>query len=208
MDYSASITDADHPVGASPWGNSPASSPQPNRSTFGPLTAGPPASPPQFGSQASSNGFGGHEHDEGGFGISDDEYRRPDTASTTSGAETQAEESASEGRPGRPEGYGHSPTVSPLQAQVPNRLPGSTAHAGHEQPPSRRSTQPMYKLQAKITGLERTGRKDPILRFDVHVSPTLAFLSCREHVLTSTDQSSQVQDDTIPRCETHALRVR
>jgi hypothetical protein len=26
-----------------------------------------------------------------------------------------------------------------------------------------------YKLQAKITGLERTGRKDPILRFDVHV---------------------------------------
>jgi hypothetical protein len=30
---------------------------------------------------------------------------------------------------------------------------------------------PQYKLQAKITGLERTGRKDPILRFDVHVSP-------------------------------------
>jgi hypothetical protein len=29
---------------------------------------------------------------------------------------------------------------------------------------------PQYKLQAKITGLERTGRKDPILRFDVHVS--------------------------------------
>lgn len=30
-----------------------------------------------------------------------------------------------------------------------------------------------YKLLAKITGLERTGRKDPILRFDVHVSNLL-----------------------------------
>ncbi|KAF3940020.1 hypothetical protein ABW19_dt0205367 [Dactylella cylindrospora] len=27
-----------------------------------------------------------------------------------------------------------------------------------------------YKLRAKITGLERTGRKDPILRFDVHTN--------------------------------------
>lgn len=32
-----------------------------------------------------------------------------------------------------------------------------------------RRPQPQFKLQAKITGLERTGRKDPILRFDVHV---------------------------------------
>jgi hypothetical protein len=30
-------------------------------------------------------------------------------------------------------------------------------------------TVPAYKLQAKITGLERTGKKDPILKFDVHV---------------------------------------
>ena len=29
---------------------------------------------------------------------------------------------------------------------------------------------PQYKLQAKITGLERTGKKDPAIRFDVHVS--------------------------------------
>ena len=29
---------------------------------------------------------------------------------------------------------------------------------------------PQYRLHAKITGLERTGRKDPVLRFDVHVS--------------------------------------
>ncbi len=28
---------------------------------------------------------------------------------------------------------------------------------------------PQYKLQGKVTGLERPGRKDPILRFDVYV---------------------------------------
>ena len=33
-----------------------------------------------------------------------------------------------------------------------------------------------YKLQAKVTGLERTGRKDPILRFDVYVSIFLYLL--------------------------------
>ncbi|KOS18054.1 Vacuolar protein sorting-associated protein 17 [Escovopsis weberi] len=34
----------------------------------------------------------------------------------------------------------------------------------------RKSTQPQFRLQAKITGLERTGKKDPILRFDVHTN--------------------------------------
>ena len=29
---------------------------------------------------------------------------------------------------------------------------------------------PQYKLQAKVTALERTGKKDPAIRFDVHVS--------------------------------------
>lgn len=32
-----------------------------------------------------------------------------------------------------------------------------------------RQPAPVYKIQAKVTGLERTGKKDPILRFDVHV---------------------------------------
>ena len=35
---------------------------------------------------------------------------------------------------------------------------------------NQRRSVPQYKLQAKISGLERTGRKDPILRFDVVVS--------------------------------------
>ena len=37
----------------------------------------------------------------------------------------------------------------------------------YQQPQQRQV--PQYRLQCKITALERTGRKDPILKFDVHV---------------------------------------
>jgi hypothetical protein len=58
----------------------------------------------------------------------------------------------------------------PEQHDLPPKSPADQAHnqQGQQQPQGRR--QPQFKLVAKITGLERTGRKDPILRFDVHVS--------------------------------------
>ncbi|KAI4197580.1 MAG: hypothetical protein LQ350_005813 [Teloschistes chrysophthalmus] len=40
----------------------------------------------------------------------------------------------------------------------------------HWQAKNQRQNLPQYKLQAKITSLERTGRKDPVLRFDVHTN--------------------------------------
>ena len=49
------------------------------------------------------------------------------------------------------------------RAAGPNRY-----HSGAR--PTARQALPQYKLQAKVTGLERTGRKDPAVRFDVHVS--------------------------------------
>ncbi|KAK5127839.1 hypothetical protein LTR85_004956 [Meristemomyces frigidus] len=54
-----------------------------------------------------------------------------------------------------------------------NRRPQSAryhhpAPQHHQQ--ARQQHQPQYKLQAKITGLERTGKKDPILRFDVYTN--------------------------------------
>ena len=51
----------------------------------------------------------------------------------------------------------------PQQRQENQRYHGAPRHVQEAQVPQ-------YKLQAKITGLERTGRKDPILRFDIHVS--------------------------------------
>ncbi|KXT12831.1 hypothetical protein AC579_7615 [Pseudocercospora musae] len=47
-----------------------------------------------------------------------------------------------------------------------NRRPASARYHNVQQ----RQHMPQYKLQAKITGLERTGKKDPILRFDVHTN--------------------------------------
>lgn len=58
----------------------------------------------------------------------------------------------------------------PPQARGPgeeNRRPQSARY--HGVPPQQRQHMPQYKLQAKITGMERSGKKDPILRFDVHV---------------------------------------
>lgn len=168
MDYSASMQD-ENPAGASPWGNSPASSPRQSRQGFGNILGSePPTSP--FGA---NNGFG---HDqEGGFG-GQDSFRRPDTASTTSGNENEADESRPEAdtqevHPGTP----FIPESGAEQSQAPG--PASDAppqgQQGQQQQQGQRPQQPQhpqFRLVAKVTGLERTGKKDPILRFDVHVS--------------------------------------
>ncbi|KAL2024604.1 hypothetical protein VTK56DRAFT_7647 [Thermocarpiscus australiensis] len=187
MDYSASINDPDHPAGASPWGNSPSSSPRQNRTGFGSsiagLTGDAPSSPFQYPSHGSGNGL----NDEGGFGASDTEYARPDTASTVSHAtEQQREEPALASVEPYPENrgvaaghQGQQPPAAQQQQQQPNapqqqapKPPADQAQRAHEQQPQPRKQPqtPQFKLQAKITGLERTGRKDPILRFDVHTN--------------------------------------
>lgn len=125
-------------------------------------------SPHQFGSDVPSNGFAAAAHEEEeGFGPSDHGFGRPSTGSTVAESDTQphTEETASGAASPGP----HHGNVSPLQPHDPNRLSGDTARASQEQSQVRKPTQPVYKLQAKITGLERAARKDPILRFDVHV---------------------------------------
>lgn len=186
MDYSASIHDADHPAGPSPWGNSPASSPQANRTTFEALAGEPSPSPPTFESQISGNGFAA-EHDDGGFGSPDNGFRRPGTASTVSEGDTRVEptENVTGDGPADQQQF-RDENLSPSQAYDANRLSGDTARASQEQSQLRKPTQPIYKLQAKITGLERAARKDPILRFDVHVSLGLYFI-VSGHALTTAD---------------------
>ncbi|KAF7959555.1 hypothetical protein EAE96_001171 [Botrytis aclada] len=169
MDYSASINDADNPAGASPWGSSPTGSPQhPKTSTFPPrdIVSPTPYNPDQPGgagySQEDIMGTGGFNRPDSSAGasVSDVESRRPDTVeSSQSDAEAQ-------------QGFVqyHQQTAPQQQYPAgqhrpePQRYHHSAARQGHH-PPA-----PYYKLQAKITGLERTGRKDPILRFDVHTN--------------------------------------
>ncbi|KAK3718158.1 Vacuolar protein sorting-associated protein 17 [Vermiconidia calcicola] len=61
------------------------------------------------------------------------------------------------------------------QGQEPQRVPGEENRRPqsaryHGVPQQQRQHMPQYKLQAKITGLERSGKKDPILKFDVYTN--------------------------------------
>ncbi|KAI8723736.1 Vacuolar protein sorting-associated protein 17 [Fusarium sp. LHS14.1] len=156
MDYSSTIHDTDDPAGASPWGNSPVSSPSRNTSTFQPISGDPP--PFRYSAQ-SSNGLA-QDHSEG------DSFPRPGTATTASGTEDGTEASGT-----------LNPSESESTAGVEEGAPAHSQQQGHAaaqaqetQTQPQKPAQPQYRLQAKITGLERTGKKDPILRFDVHTN--------------------------------------
>lgn len=157
----------DNPA-SSPWGNSPAASPRQSNTAFGSVL-GPEPSPPPFKYNSGSNGLS--QDQEGGFG-SQEAYRRPDTASSAAETEAGTEGSGPEEtrqRANAPFGDEHEAPETP---QKPHDA-GDASHFGGSGQPEGRAQQPhhpQFKLMAKVTGLERTGKKDPILRFDVHVS--------------------------------------
>lgn len=168
MDYSATIHDPEDP-GASPWGNSPVSSPTRNAAAFNSLS-GEAATPFPFNSQ-SSNGLSQDQ------AVTDSEsLPRPGTATTASGTEGETEESQTSSLPESESAP--APHTSAIERQHQQGAPitaeqsqpaGTEAQLGHDQQ-NQKPPQPQFRLQAKITGLERTGKKDPILRFDVHTN--------------------------------------
>ncbi|KKY23346.1 putative vacuolar protein sorting-associated protein vps17 [Diplodia seriata] len=144
MDYSVAESES------SPW----ASSPQAHRSTFGenvdvPSEPLPPQSP-YHDSHADhpfadepSQGFQppeGHEYPQS---PQRQHYQQPDHPSQQ---------------------YAQSPDQP--QSHQQHRNEPQRYHGSQRQ----RQNVPHYKLHAKVTGLERTGRKDPILRFDVYTN--------------------------------------
>ncbi|KAF2015273.1 vacuolar protein sorting-associated protein Vps17 [Aaosphaeria arxii CBS 175.79] len=153
MDYSSLPHDPEHPGGADPW----ASSPQHNRSTFSPpSTSDIPSSPlpPQaspYGQDSDTYGFLGEQDSQ-------------DQANSSSANGEQAHP---------PHNVPQDEPNSPHQQQATAQ--GHQGQQRHEQPQRyhgqrQQHQRPQYKLQAKVTGLERTGRKDPILRFDVYTN--------------------------------------
>jgi hypothetical protein len=72
--------------------------------------------------------------------------------------------------------YSQDPHVNrlPERLEPQQNLPVVEAPITESAPPKnttqKRKDRSHYKLQAKITSLERNGRKDPILKFDVYVS--------------------------------------
>jgi hypothetical protein len=175
MDYSQIPNDPDNPAGTSPWQSSPQQS---SRPSF--VTGSEPPSPVARNS-THRNGMSRPSQDE-----SSDEGTLVAKRSThTTDEDSEQSQAATEHEPSSPdlstrlqsppltegEFEGHQQQYlqqqhqqrqeSYQQQQRPSRYQGGTRP---------RQNIPQYKLQAKITGLERTDRKDPILRFDVHVS--------------------------------------
>ncbi|KAK7713646.1 Vacuolar protein sorting-associated protein 17 [Botryosphaeria dothidea] len=149
MDYSAADADS------SPW----ASSPQAHRTTFGenvdvPSEPLPPQSPyadpaavatEQPFADEPSLGHPSTQHHEG--------FQAPEGQEHPQSPQPQQ----------HPDQYAQSPAQQShqQQRQEPQRYHGSQRQ---------RQNVPHYKLHAKVTALERTGRKDPILRFDVYTN--------------------------------------
>jgi hypothetical protein len=156
MDYSAH--DPDHPAGGDPW----ASSPQHSRTSFGQPSANDIASSP-LPPQASPYG---QDSDYGYMG-NQEPQNRPSTASENG--------DSSQPLPQSPGPENQAPPHHHQQQQQQQQPPLPPPAQGQQQPQRYHGTrpqrpQPHYKLQAKVTGLERTGKKDPILRFDVYTN--------------------------------------
>ncbi|KAL3420068.1 PX domain-containing protein [Phlyctema vagabunda] len=169
MDYSTSIHD-DNPAGASPWGSSPAPSPQHARTTFSGASE-TPSSPTPYSAQSFNGSYPQSDTMGGGS------YTRPDSAGATSVTDTSsdgqrpdtADSVQSSAADHHDPFLGQEEHVPSHQYQpAPHREQPQRYHSTGRQPQAQQGS--LYKLQAKITGLERTGKKDPILRFDVHTN--------------------------------------
>ena len=170
MDYSTLPSDPEHPAGSSPW----ASSPQHHRTSFSqshnaevPPSPLPPAQSPYSGQFAREP----NSLDNGDQPISQDTHANSTPANGTTVVsqnnfpQNDVHHEAQAGLASQPNAYSQRQS----QQQEPQDSSRTEPQRYRQPKPNLRPTAQQGKLQAKITGLERTGRKDPILRFDVHV---------------------------------------
>lgn len=184
MDYSSLPTE-DH---QSPWGSS---SPRAERTTIGsstndvpssPLAAPQPQSPYNDASRQASTPYAESHTDDQESSQVDPNDEDPDSPESLS-ARLQSAQLGDE------DYDAHEQPPYLAQQQPPPQYVQQQSHQGpaRYQTPARTVSRnvPHYKLHAKITALERTGKKDPILRFDVHVSSRMM------QAFNRTDQKSR-----------------
>ncbi|KAL8700812.1 MAG: hypothetical protein Q9201_005246 [Fulgogasparrea decipioides] len=180
MDYSSLPNDPDHPVGSSPWQSSPQAT-----NHFGNSEPGSaPSSPLAKHTATSTDGSPRQSEDDSGHDSLDRRDQRAEDISSAEEGSPQDTADRSQGPPlngggfqgqyqqqqpqnsqqnRQQQGYPYQPQPQQPRSAIPSRY-----HTGARQ--NQRQNLPQYKLQAKITSLERTGRKDPVLRFDVHTN--------------------------------------
>ncbi|KAL5629691.1 hypothetical protein BROUX41_001297 [Berkeleyomyces rouxiae] len=187
MDYTPPLHDPDNPVDASPWGPSDTSA----------AGASPWAAAADNSPHADSTGGGfsaAIDADAGGFGYDPAHSSAGAISSAASGGFEAPEDTGGfqqephgsdslDGQTGAaPSDAGPStkqtdmPPATPVKSQAQQRaaVEGSAKNSAGSQAEGRagQQQQQQFRLTAKITGLERPGKKDPILRFDVHTNLT------------------------------------
>lgn len=189
MDYSSLPNDPDHPVGSSPWQSSPQ-----------------PTSRPNF--NASETGSSDQDiHDRRNTGenvqpILPDAIETSQPNGNTQGSSNGMQSPPLMQQPPQSQPQQQSRQPQNQQARgAPNRY-----HGGANRNVQRQNI-PQYKLQAKVTSLERTGRKDPVLRFDVHVSLMHSLTDCKTPLIFFPDQSARIQNKSISGCPADAFRI-
>jgi hypothetical protein len=194
MDYSAVPSDTDALHGASPWGSS---SPRVDRSFPSPAVD-PPDSPAPIR---------GHSYSQSQDSAPDSPYTTPTRGAngpaSADGSTAQRPDlhpdASSQAHVNQHEGQAPATGQQYNAGQPQQRAGAARYHSTKQQRPV-----PQYKLQAKVTALERTGRKDPVIRFDVHVC-IYSSIHHIQHVNDLTDQSTQISNHPIPRCPPHPL---
>lgn len=183
MDYSSLPNDPDHPAGADPWQSSPQPTPQPTKTTFNPSEPGSVPSSPLAKHNVSAPEPQRQD---------DSEEQDPEPLSPSVPDTPSYQQNGAARGPTRTDNGGRSdirfqgPPLTEeelrqqqmhqqrqqeryqqaLHAQQHQRGPGPGRYHQGARPGQK---PPQYKLQAKVTGLERTGKKDPAIRFDIHV---------------------------------------
>ena len=164
MDYSAVSS-------SSPW----ASSPEASRQSFGDGNVSREDMPPPAVSQ--SNAGLGIERTGSGWDQEQQRQWQPQN-------EAHAQQQQQQQPPQQQQQQQDYQEGGQRQTAGENRRPQSAARYHGAAPHPAQQRQPQYKLQTKITGLERTGKKDAILRFDVYVrSETYSKNEC-QRILT------------------------
>ena len=162
----------DNPDEPSPWGSPGASPRHPRAPAFNSLAEDPSQTPFGYESNNESSAVSRADTDD----LEGDGFRDPDAAKArTDDVFREQKAKPDETRDLPPAQTSMQPSVQqplpePPQSSQEQAHPIEHGQVAAEEQPAKSAT-PQPRLQAKITGLERTGKKDPILRFDVHVCP-------------------------------------
>jgi PX domain len=210
MDYSNVSNDLENPGGSSPWAST---SPRVDRSTFqptndsssSPLPAQQPSPQPQGNGSPTANRFPPVSTDlpttSAVLASADDDTDSPDLSEQLQSAQL-----------GDPDYLGdHEPNLyHQQQAQQYTAQQHRQTAARYQSGQRPQRSIPAYKLQAKITALERTGRKDPVLRFDVHVRQYYALTIARltaDHIQTNLPKFRTTQFRDVRRTHSEFVKI-